>query len=137
MYINPTLFGANISGTERPVSFKCNAFNLNSSIYDEDGSLLASQKRTGLWNRKFEITTPDGTYKFYRQWFDYFLEHEGGDKFRTHTTIDFYNDKMKRVTHLRHSSKFGKYWELDLFTENHKSAFVMASVTICKLNPST
>jgi hypothetical protein len=136
MYINPTLFGANITGIERSVTYKCNAFNLNSSIYDEDDSLLANQKRTGIWNRSFEITTPNGSYKFYQRWFDYFLEHEGGEKFRTHTTVDFYNDKMKRITHLRRSSKFGKYWEFDLLSEDHKSAFVMASVTICKLNPT-
>lgn len=136
MYITPTLFGANITGIDRAVTYKCNAFNLNSSIYDVDGSLLVSQKRIGMWNRSFEIRTSNGIYKFYKRWFDYFLEHEGGDKFRTHATVDFYNDKMTRVTYLRYSSKFGKCWELDLFSENHKSAFVIASVTMCKLNPT-
>lgn len=136
MYINPTLFGAKITGTARDVTYKTGIFSLSGSITDDDGSLLVSQKRTSWWGLKFDMVAPEGNYKFYQKYFDYFLEHENGQKFRTHSSVDFYNEKMERVTHLRHSNKFGKYWELDIFTEEHKSALVLASITICKLNPS-
>lgn len=49
---------------------------------------------------------------------------------------DFYSEKMKRVTNLRHSRRVGKCWELDILAEEHKSALVLASVTLCRLNPS-
>jgi len=136
MYINPTLFGAVITGTNANVRYRCKPFSLSSCIYDEDGVVLVSQNRTGWWGLKFEMVTPNGRYTFGKRYFDYFLEHESGALFRTHSSVDFYDSKMKRVTDLKLSRKSGKYWELNILTEEHKSAFVLASVTICKLTPS-
>jgi len=136
MYINPTLFGAKITGTNEKVFYKCHPFSLSSAIFDDNGSLLISQKRTGWWSLKFDMVTPNGTYQFYRRYLDYFLEHESGVVFRTHGSLDFYDSEMKRVTGLKLSKNIGKYWELNIFTEEHKSAFVLASVTICKLSPA-
>ncbi len=137
MYINPTLFGAKISATERRVRYQCAAFSLSSRIMDEYGTVLVSQKRTSWWRLEFDVWTPLGTYRFYKRYLDYFLEQEGGVLFRTHGSADFYRSDMVRATALKRSSKLGKSWELDILTEDHKSALVLASVTMCKLNPTT
>lgn len=136
MYINPTLFGARITGTNSNVQYKCSTFSLSSKITDEDGTVLVSQKRTSWWGLNFNMSTPNGSYKFYKKYFDYYLEHESGVLFRTHGSVDFYTSGMNKATELKLSNKFGKYWELNLLNEDHKSALVLASVTICKLNPA-
>lgn len=136
MYINPTLFGAKITGTNEKVLYRCRPFSLSSVIFGEDGTSLISQKRASWWSLKFDMVTPNGNYKFYKRYLDYFLEHESGAIFRTHSSIDFYDSKMKRVTDLKLSKNIGKYWDLNILTEDHKSAFVLASVTICKLTPA-
>lgn len=136
MYINPTLFGVNITGTKNRLRYMCSIFSLSSRIIDEDGTVLACQKRTGWWRLKFHIETPAGRYRFYKGFLNYYLEHESGVVFQTQGSIDFYDVNMRKVTELKLSRKFGKYWELDILTEEHKSALVLASVTMCKLNPA-
>lgn len=135
MFINPTLFGANITDTQKPVTYRCSIFSLSSSIKDDTGTVLAEQTRTSWWTLKFDVVTSKGKYQFYQKYFDYFLEHESGAILRTHNSTDFYSSNMQQVTNLQHSNKLGKKWELDLLTEHHRSALVIASVTMCKLNP--
>ena len=136
MYINPTLFGAKITGTNSNMQYKCSAFSLSSVISDEFGTVLVSQKRISWWGLKFDMESTNGKYKFYKRYLDYFLEHESGALFRTHSSVDFYNSSMNRMTELKQSNKFGKYWELDILSDEHKSALALASITICKLNPT-
>ncbi len=95
MYITPTLFGAKITGTALGVTYKSGILSLSSNISDENGNLLVSQKRTSWWRFSFDMVAPEGNYKFYQKGFDYFLEHEGCERFRTHTSVDFYSEKIK------------------------------------------
>ena len=117
--------------------YKCSTFSLSASITDGNGVLLARQKRAGWWGLSFDMETADGGYRFYQRYFDYFIEHESGEQFRTHLSADFYDSKVKRVTSLRYAKKLGKYWEFDAFTVRHKWALLLASVTICKLTSAT
>jgi len=136
LYINPTLFGADITGVNRPVSYKCKMFSLSSVLKDMQGEIIAQQKRSSWWRLVFEMQTEEGEYKFYEKFGAYYLEHETGETFFTHNSMGFYNKYMKSVTDLKYTKKFGKMWELDLLTDKHQSAFVLASVTMCKLNPA-
>ena len=108
MYINTSLLGANISGVNRPIVYRCKMFSLSSVIKDLDDNIIAQQKRTSWWRLAFDMQTEEGKYKFYQKFFTYYLEHESGEAFFTHNSVSFYNKHMKPVTDLNRSRQFGK-----------------------------
>lgn len=135
MYINPTLFGAKISDTPQAVSYQGNPFSLSGKIIGQNGVILGKLKRASWFRCDFDLVTDEGNYKLRTILYGYHLEHESGETFSTHGDVDFCESNLRKATQLRYSKKFGKHWELSILNEQHWHALLLASITICKLNP--
>ncbi len=126
MKLSAKLLGLQIEDGDIRYEYSYTPFTQSSKLFDEDGSLLAELKRFGWFTLNFNLETQGNDYIFKCRQLNSELITPEGDVIRTDSSVNFYHNGQ-RLTQLKHDLRYQKYVALEIFSETHRTALMIAS----------
>lgn len=135
MEISPKFLGLSIMDGEHKYEFSYMPFTQSSRLTDSNGDLIAELKRFGWFTINFKLMVENGEYLLKCRALNHELTTPQGETFQTGSSMNFAS-KTKPLTKLTHDNRFKKYAALEVFSEQHRMALIIASclLTVRYLN---
>jgi len=126
MDISAKFLGLSIKDGEDQYEFSYMPFTQSSKLTDSDGNLVAELKRFGWFSLNFKLMAEGGEYLLKCRALNHQLITPQGEIFQTGSSVNFASN-TKQLTKLTHDNRFKKYVSLEVFSEHHRMALIIAS----------
>lgn len=126
MDISAKFLGLSIKDGEHQYEFSYMPFTQSSKLTDSDVNLVAELKRFGWFTLNFKLMTEGGEYLLKCRALNHQLTTPQGEIFQTGSSLDFASN-TKQLTKLTRDNRFKKYVSLEVFSEHHRMALIIAS----------
>lgn len=126
MEISRRFLGLDINDNGSKLSYSYKPFVQSSKLVGENGELVAELKRFGWFTLNFHIFDGEQKYILRRKSMEHEIHTPSGEILRTNSGCNFYLNQ-NALTELKFDRRFGKHVSLEIFSDVHRTALLIAS----------